>query len=85
MTVLPTVSAALIGLAGWAVAASPAAARDYPWCVTYSGVDSDGGVHCMFDSYRQCLQTATPGSGGNCVQNPYLVPPRGADQPRSRH
>ena len=44
------------------------AAQDYPWCVVYTGLDN-GGPHCMFTSYGQCMMAATPGSGGTCVRN----------------
>ena len=40
-----------------------------PWCVQYQG--RDGATNCGFHSYEQCMMTATPGSGGFCVQNPW--------------
>ncbi len=52
--------------------ARPAAAETYrPWCVQYSG--RDGAYTCTFSSYEQCRMTATPGSGGYCVQNPWYL------------
>ena len=53
-----------------AIDARPAAAEIYrPWCVLYNG--RDGARTCTFTSYEQCMMTATPGSGGSCVQNPW--------------
>jgi hypothetical protein len=52
--------------------ARPSAAETYrPWCVQYSG--RDGASTCTFTSYEQCMMTATPGSGGYCVQNPWYL------------
>ena len=50
----------------------PAAAEIYrPWCVVYSG--RDGAYTCIFTSFDQCMMTATPGTGGSCVQNPWYL------------
>ena len=50
----------------------PAAAEIYrPWCVVYSG--RDGAYTCIFTSFEQCMMTATPGTGGSCVQNPWYL------------
>ena len=55
-----------------AIDARPAAAETYrPWCVQSSG--RDGAYTCTFSSYEQCRMTATPGSGGYCVQNPWYL------------
>jgi len=59
-----------------------AAAETYrPWCVVYSG--RDGAYTCIFTSFEQCMMTATPGTGGSCVQNPWYArygePGRGQD------
>ena len=62
MRVLATIVLALAGLAALDAPASRAQAQDYPWCIVYNGRDADGGTHCMFTSYRQCLMTATPGT-----------------------
>jgi len=49
-----------------------AAAETYrPWCVVYSG--RDGAYTCIFSSFEQCMMTATPGTGGSCVQNPWYA------------
>jgi uncharacterized protein DUF3551 len=51
--------------------AQPSFAETYrPWCVVYSG---RGGRNCGFVSYQQCMMTATPGTGGSCVQNPWYL------------
>jgi len=42
-----------------------------PWCVEYSG--RDGARTCIFASFKQCMMTATPGTGGQCVQNPWYM------------
>jgi Protein of unknown function (DUF3551) len=44
-----------------------------PWCVVYSG--RDGAYTCIFASFEQCQMTATPGTGGMCVQNPWYSQP----------
>jgi hypothetical protein len=44
-----------------------------PWCVEYSG--RDGARTCIFSSFEQCMMTATPGSGGHCIQNPWYRGP----------
>jgi hypothetical protein len=55
-----------------AIGARPTAAEIYrPWCVQYSG--RDGASTCTFTSYEQCRMTATPGSGGYCIQNPWYL------------
>jgi hypothetical protein len=54
-----------------AIDARPAAAETYrPWCVEYVG---RGGRSCSFISREQCMMTATPGTGGVCVQNPWYL------------
>ena len=53
-----------------------------PWCVEYMG---RGGRNCGFTSYEQCRMTATPGTGGYCVQNPwYLQNAPGGERPTGR-
>jgi Protein of unknown function (DUF3551) len=46
------------------------AAQYSPWCVEYIGRDG-GGATCIFSSLEQCRMTATPGTGGHCIQNPW--------------
>jgi Protein of unknown function (DUF3551) len=54
-----------------AIDARPGIAETYrPWCVQYFG---RGGENCGFTSYEQCRMTATPGTGGVCVQNPWYL------------
>ena len=64
---------ALFGLIVFAaIDALPAVAETYrPWCVVYSG--RDGAYTCIFTSFEQCMMTATPGTGGSCVQNPWYA------------
>jgi Protein of unknown function (DUF3551) len=55
-----------------AIDARPSGAETYrPWCVVYSG--RDGAYTCIFASFEQCMMTATPGTGGSCVQNPWYL------------
>ena len=55
-----------------AIDARPSGAETYrPWCVVYSG--RDGAYTCIFSSLEQCMMTATPGTGGSCVQNPWYT------------
>jgi hypothetical protein len=54
--------------------ARPMAGEVYrPWCVEYQSGKGDGSTNCSFTSYEQCMMTATPGSGGFCVQNPWYL------------
>lgn len=55
-----------------AIDARPSGAEIYrPWCVVYIG--RDGARTCSFTSFEQCMMTATPGTGGSCVQNPWYL------------
>jgi hypothetical protein len=51
--------------------------------VQYGSSDRDNGTTCAFTSFEQCMMTATPGTGGSCVQNPWYArygePGRGQD------
>jgi uncharacterized protein DUF3551 len=51
----------------------PAAAVEYPWCVTYGDME---GRNCGFVSYDQCMMTAR-GAGGSCDFNLFY-----SEQPR---
>ena len=54
-----------------AIDARPSGGETYrPWCVVYSGQSAKT---CTFTSFEQCMMTATPGSGGSCVQNPWYL------------
>jgi hypothetical protein len=69
-TIMIRAAFALLTLA--AIDTRPAAAEIYrPWCVVYSGLD--GAYTCIFTSFEQCMMTATPGTGGSCVQNPWYA------------
>jgi len=72
---MKTIHAVAVGLSLCSLAAidaRPTSAEIYrPWCVQYSG--RDGASTCTFTSYEQCRMTATPGSGGYCVQNPWYL------------
>ena len=51
------------------VGVRPGVAETYrPWCADYGG-----STNCGFHSYEQCRMTATPGTGGSCVQNPWYL------------
>jgi hypothetical protein len=73
---MKTIHAGLIVLTSsllTAIDVHPTAAEVYrPWCVQYLGSRA-GATNCSFISYQQCRMTATPGSGGICVQNPWYV------------
>ena len=63
-------SAAMLCWAAVAVGASPAAARDYPFCI--KGCDfAAGRGDCSFSSYAQCQATAS-GRDATCAANPYF-------------
>jgi Protein of unknown function (DUF3551) len=70
MRLLSVAMLALAALGGVGVSVGHAQVPNFPWCIVYSGDEADGGEHCMFVSYAQCMQTATPGSGASCVRNP---------------
>jgi hypothetical protein len=53
-----------------AINATPAAARDYPFCI--NGADYMGLGDCSFDSYRQCMATAS-GRYAYCERNPFFT------------
>jgi hypothetical protein len=55
------------------VDAAPSVAEIYrPWCAQYYGFGG-GSSNCGFTSYAQCMQTAGPGTGAWCVQNPWYL------------
>lgn len=49
---------------------TPAAARDYPYCI--KGADYMGLGDCSFDSYQQCMATAS-GRYAYCSENPFYA------------
>ena len=55
-----------------AIDARPSGAETYrPWCAIYTS--RGGGRNCSFNSFEQCMMTATPGTGGSCAQNPWYL------------
>ena len=64
-------------LASIGMTPSPVQARDYPFCI--KGDDFGGGIgDCSFDTYQQCLATAS-GRRAYCDANPFYVYPRQPD------
>ena len=64
-------SAMLVAVALLAIEARETDAEVYrPWCVGYTATISNS---CIFVSFEQCMMTATPGTGGQCVQNPWYL------------
>jgi hypothetical protein len=60
----------------------PVQARDYPFCIKGDNYDSPVG-DCSFDTYEQCLATAS-GRRAYCDANPfYAYPNRG--YPKTPH
>ena len=81
-------AAALGTVALVGAAPTPALARDYPFCIKGDFYDSAIG-DCSFDTYQQCLATAS-GRRAYCDANPfYYVYPRRPDfvhlKKRHRH
>ena len=53
-----------------AMAAMPALARDYPYCI--KGCDFGAGLgDCSYSSYQQC-QASASGRTATCAENPYF-------------
>jgi hypothetical protein len=72
--VIRAASVLLTAIALAAISPSPTAAETYrPWCVQYGGSNGDNGLTCTFTSYEQCMMTGGPGTGGQCVQNPWYL------------
>ncbi len=72
-------------LASIGIAASPALARDYPFCIKGDDYDSVIG-DCSFDTYQQCLASAS-GRRAYCDANPFYAYPKKPDvvYPKKRH
>ena len=74
-------------LASIGVTPSPVQARDYPFCIKGPDFDSANG-DCSFDTYGQCLATAS-GRRAYCDANPFYVSAGRVDfidpKKRSRH
>jgi hypothetical protein len=69
------ITAAALSLAAHA---TPAQAREYPWCARYDV----WAVNCGFTTFQQCLATIS-GAGGFCTPNPRAVAVN--DEPRRRY
>jgi Protein of unknown function (DUF3551) len=65
--------------------ATSAHARDYPFCIKGDFYDSPTG-DCSFDTYQQCLATAS-GRRAYCDANPFFAYPKRPDfaYPKKRH
>jgi Protein of unknown function (DUF3551) len=64
-----TIWALALGCATMMIGVHPAAARDYPFCI--SGCTFGSGLgDCSFSSYQQCEATAS-GLTATCAPNPY--------------
>ncbi len=72
-------------LASIGMTPSPVRARDYPFCIRGDDYGSALG-DCSFDTYQQCLATAS-GRYDYCDTNPYYVQPArpGPVDPNKRH
>lgn len=79
MTKFNIVLAAGLAIAAMSFFSQPAAAIEYPWCVSYGDMDGGSGKNCGFVSYEQCMMTAR-GAGGSCDRN--LFYPGTSDQPQ---
>ncbi|MBI5129154.1 MAG: DUF3551 domain-containing protein [Rhodopseudomonas palustris] len=83
------ISAALLAAAAtFTLASAPASARDFPYCLQGGEWGYPG--NCQFDSYQQCMVTAS-GTKAYCDVNPVIafraqqqdLQPQ--PQPRARH
>jgi hypothetical protein len=52
------------------IGATPAEARDYPWCSRTSATGFN--PSCDFTSYPQCMATVS-GQRGDCMRNPFIA------------
>jgi hypothetical protein len=62
---------ALGSVAAIGMTPAPVQARDYPFCIKGADYDSSLG-DCSFDSYEQCLATAS-GRRAYCNINPFYL------------
>lgn len=61
---------------------TPAAARDYPYCI--KGHDYEGLGDCSFTSYQQCMATAS-GRYAWCDRNPFYGYAQAVEPAPRRH
>jgi hypothetical protein len=64
--------AAFVAVTSIWIAANPVLARDYPFCIKGEGYTPMG--DCSFDTYEQCLATAS-GRSNYCDANPFFHHP----------
>ena len=67
-------AAALGTLASIGMTPSPALARDYPFCIKGADFYDSPVGDCSFNTYEQCLATAS-GRRAYCDANPFYVYP----------
>jgi hypothetical protein len=63
-----TTFAVIVAALSVAAQATPAQAREYPWCARYDVWT----YNCGFATFQQCLATIS-GAGGVCTPNPRAV------------
>ncbi|MEN3376616.1 MAG: hypothetical protein V7604_1971 [Hyphomicrobiales bacterium] len=63
-----TTFAVIVAALSVAAQATPARAREYPWCARYDA----WAYNCGFATFQQCLATIS-GAGGICTPNPRAV------------
>lgn len=74
MTIRAVLAASIAAGVAALVSASPAAARDYPFCIKGSDYDSSVG-DCRFDTIQACNASAS-GLLAYCDANPYFRGPQ---------
>lgn len=71
MRAILAATAVIAAIGGFSsIGATPADARDYPWCsrTSATGFNPD----CAFTSYPQCMATVS-GQRGDCMRNPIIA------------
>jgi hypothetical protein len=69
-------------VAALSVSVEPSSAQNRRWC-TERGIGSFGFPNCAYDTFQQCLATAS-GLGLHCTENPYYTPETKAVPRKSR-
>jgi len=64
---------AVVAVVSIGMTPTPVQARDYPFCIKGDGYESSVG-DCSFDTYEQCLATAS-GRRAYCDVNPFYAYP----------
>ena len=71
MHVISPIAVAIVAVVSAGIMPGVAQARDYPFCI--KGSDYEGGLgYCNFDTYQQCLDTAS-GRFAFCDRNPFYA------------